>query len=431
MRTSGCLEIKGTVVTKCRNEDIPADGHVKIPKGVTSIGESAFSWCESLTSVTIPRSVTSIGEQAFEDCESLASVTIPEGVTSIGKGAFSGTYLRSVAIPRSVRKIGDEAFQYCGGLVIYYAGKEVDWRSISWGKKVFAGDTGYSKIYYNWQGAIPTVAKSTRRADLTSVVIPDGTTEILAGEYSGCKNLRSVTIPEGVTSIGEQAFEGCESLASVTIPESVRSIGDEAFEGCPLKEVHYGGDEDGWNAIAGDRPTDKGITVHLHPKGQPGNAADRQAAQPGTAKPTMKCPSCEAEWQPGKSAGSMAACPFCGASLADKDEQPDTGAIQGVVRALILERGAELYKKESVRQLRALLGDMAAGFPRELKVLNHVIQEGVQERLLKADGGTDEEKREAAAWCKKYLTEYTGMADARAAEAVNILAAGLGWKPPL
>ena len=31
----GCLEIQGTVVTNCRNEDIPADGHVKIPEGVT------------------------------------------------------------------------------------------------------------------------------------------------------------------------------------------------------------------------------------------------------------------------------------------------------------------------------------------------------------------------------------------------------------
>ena len=72
-------------------------------------------------------------------------------------------------------------------------------------------------------------------------------------------------------------------------------------------------------------------------------------------------------------------------------------------------RGVELYKKESVRQLKALLGDLAAGFPRELKVLTIVVQKGVQERLLKADGGTDE--------C--------------AAEAVNILAAGLGWKPPL
>ena len=553
----GCLNIDGTVVTQCRNEDIPSGGYVEIPEGVTEIGEwvqdvrsirddreyelayemgielplsgeefrGAFQQCTNLVSVSIPDSVTSIsggafwlctnltsvtipgsvrkldavcrgtlrteryvgnnqmrwrsinadlcyetsgafsgctglasvtlsegltliGDKTFSGCTSLECITIPKGVRRIGNGAFEDcSRLASVALPKSIKLIGKEAFKGCKNLVIYYEGSEADWRNVGYDSAFEPG----MRVRYNWQGPAPA-----GRTDLTSVVIPDGTTEILTGEYEGCKNLRSVTIPEGVrkigesafygcssltsvtipegvTSIGESAFYKCKSLTSVTIPESVRSIGDEAFKGCPLEKVHYGGGKDGWNAIVGDRPMDKGITVHvhLHSKIQPGNAADRQAAQPGTAKLTMKCPSCEAEWQPGKSAGSMAACPFCGASLADKDEQPDTSAIQGVVRALILERGTELYKKESARQLKALLGDLAASFPRELKVLTIVVQEGVQERLLKADDDTDEEKREAAVWCKKYLTEYIGMADERAAEAVNILAAGLGWKPPL
>ena len=62
---------------------------VVIADGVTSIGEYAFFYCESLTSVTIPDSVTSIGKYAFFCCTSLTSVTIPDGVTSIGWRAFS------------------------------------------------------------------------------------------------------------------------------------------------------------------------------------------------------------------------------------------------------------------------------------------------------------------------------------------------------
>ncbi|MBR1687546.1 MAG: leucine-rich repeat domain-containing protein [Prevotella sp.] len=60
-----------------------------IPNSVTSIGESAFSGCSRLTSVTIPNSVTSIGRDAFSQCSSLTSVTIPNSVTSIGESAFS------------------------------------------------------------------------------------------------------------------------------------------------------------------------------------------------------------------------------------------------------------------------------------------------------------------------------------------------------
>ncbi len=47
-----------------------------IPDSVTSIGGSAFSYCDSLTSVTIPDSVTSIGDSAFYNCTSLTSITI-------------------------------------------------------------------------------------------------------------------------------------------------------------------------------------------------------------------------------------------------------------------------------------------------------------------------------------------------------------------
>lgn len=45
-----------------------------IPDSVTSIGDAAFAWCDSLASVTIGDGVTSIGEWAFEYCDSLTSV---------------------------------------------------------------------------------------------------------------------------------------------------------------------------------------------------------------------------------------------------------------------------------------------------------------------------------------------------------------------
>ncbi len=53
----------------CQNSVIPTDG------SVTSIGDLAFSYCSSLTSIEIPDSVTSIGNWAFEYCSRLTSIT--------------------------------------------------------------------------------------------------------------------------------------------------------------------------------------------------------------------------------------------------------------------------------------------------------------------------------------------------------------------
>ncbi|MBQ6187816.1 MAG: leucine-rich repeat domain-containing protein [Prevotella sp.] len=88
-----------------------------IPSSVTTIGNSAFYHCSSLTSVTIPRSVTSIGVGAFWGCTGLASVTIPNSVTGIGDFAFSYcSGLTSVTIGNSVTSISDYAFSGCSGL---------------------------------------------------------------------------------------------------------------------------------------------------------------------------------------------------------------------------------------------------------------------------------------------------------------------------
>lgn len=57
-------------------------------RSVTSIGDSAFSFCDSLATVTIPNSVTSIGEGVFMDCYSLENIIMPDSVANIGWWRF-------------------------------------------------------------------------------------------------------------------------------------------------------------------------------------------------------------------------------------------------------------------------------------------------------------------------------------------------------
>ena len=157
---------------------------VTIPESVTSIGNEAFSGCTGLTSITvdennsnyksidgnlyskdgttliqyaigkketsfaIPNSVTSIGDSAFRFCRSLTGITIPNSVTSIESWAFSGCRsLTSITIPDSVTSIWVEAFYNCSSLAsINFNGTKDKWNAIDKSSSWDVG-TGNYTIY--------------------------------------------------------------------------------------------------------------------------------------------------------------------------------------------------------------------------------------------------------------------------------------------
>ncbi len=179
---------------------------IKFDGEVTTIGEDAFDYCSSLTSVTIGDSVTTIGGCAFSRCSSLTSVTISDSVTTIGEGAFGlCESLTSITIPDSVTTIGYMAFYDCDSLTSVTIPDSVT----TIGGSVFADCSS-----------------------LTSVTIGNSVTTIETYTFDSCSSLISVTIGDSVTTIGYMAFRNCSSLISVTIPDSVTTIGDAAFQFC-------------------------------------------------------------------------------------------------------------------------------------------------------------------------------------------------------
>ncbi len=164
------------------------DANYTIPQNVTSIGDYAFSLCESLTNVNIPQGVTSIGFSAFSGCSGLTA-DIPQSVTSIAAWAFAFCdNLTAVNIPQGVTSIEDSTFYHC----------------------------------YN----------------LTQVTISQGVTSIGEDAFASCDSLTQVTIPNSVTKIGYNAFLSCDGLKKVIIPRSVTNIDSKAFDFCDALTIY-------------------------------------------------------------------------------------------------------------------------------------------------------------------------------------------------
>ena len=130
---------------------------VKLPEGLTYLGDYAFFRAANLKSITLPNTLTTIGGAAFYECTGLTDITIPSNVKTIDEGAFFGcTGLTSVTIPDNVETLGQGVFRGCTQLTSIHIPKRVK----SMGANMFGGCTALTCITFEPGSNLTNVASN-------------------------------------------------------------------------------------------------------------------------------------------------------------------------------------------------------------------------------------------------------------------------------
>ena len=189
---------------------------VSIDDGVTSIGERAFIYQESITQVSLPDSLRTIGDAAFWCVNSLTSIVIPKNVTSVGtwSHAFSCAHgLQSIIVDS-----GNDYFCSVDG-VLYNKEKTL----------IIQYPNGRDGAF-SIPETVTTIGNSALAYSkkLTHVNIPSSVSKIDVAAFSGCTSLKEIVIPETVSYIGRSAFESCKMLEKVCILNSNTIFDDDS-----------------------------------------------------------------------------------------------------------------------------------------------------------------------------------------------------------
>lgn len=219
----------------------PRFKEIKIPDSVDTIGSGAFFYCQDLERITLPSALQTLSSVTFYGCAALSEVTFPASLKTIESSVFDGCRnLSEVKLPASLTAIQSSVFHRCSAKTVFYDGSLEQWNHITADNDVL----GYS---------CPSLVMD----DYTAQFIPveDDPDHPFPGpppktvtitKYTGTES--TVILPSTinswpVTKIGEDAFQDNTTITSVTIPDSVTEIGSNAFAGCTnLTSVNYEGD---------------------------------------------------------------------------------------------------------------------------------------------------------------------------------------------
>ena len=212
---------------------------IVLPKGITTIGDDAFSYNTSLTSIKIPNTVTTIGKRAFYGCTNLTSIEIPDSVTYIGDYCFwNCNRLQKIKLSKKIQTINQGLLEGCSSLTEIEIPEGVE----SIGYAAFRSCDKLTTITLPASLTYITGSALTRLSRLTEVKVADGNNSfkfengmLLSKDgktmYMALLTLTEINVPNGVVSIIGDGLSG-SSATKIILPDTVSSnFGGAVFNG--------------------------------------------------------------------------------------------------------------------------------------------------------------------------------------------------------
>ena len=228
----------------------------------------------SIKAVKFSDGVTHIGNYAFFGYKNLNSVDFSKDTISIGDYAFDYCHsLKSINLPVKLKIIGDLAFAACGltsiilpegltdiGMAAFCESENLE--SIYIPASVTNIGLGVFNCCYNLKYVTVNTNNKFFTNDEYGVLFNKDKTRLL--HYALGNGRTSYAIPDGVTSIAAWAFFDC-GLESIGIPLSLSSIEEVAFCECDtLKDVYYIGTSEQWQKISINRENNYLTDANIH-----------------------------------------------------------------------------------------------------------------------------------------------------------------------
>ena len=212
---------------------------IVLPKGITTIGDDAFSYNTSLTSIKIPNTVTTIGKRAFYGCTNLTSIEIPDSVTYIGEYCFwNCNRLQKIKLSKKIQTINQGLLEGCSSLTEIEIPEGVE----SIGYAAFKSCDKLTTITLPASLTYITGSALTRLSRLTEVKVADGNNSfkfengmLLSKDgktmYMALLTLTEINVPNGVVSIVGDGLSG-SNATKIILPDTVSSnFGGAVFNG--------------------------------------------------------------------------------------------------------------------------------------------------------------------------------------------------------